>query len=124
MSTPITKISQELSSRSFILFLLSKFGIIFLYKILTNRFLPYILNGMETKSLYPIRYVSQRTGLTPHVIRAWEKRYNAVVPDRSAKNRRLYCEEDVERLKLLKAAKDAGHTISQLAQLGLEDLKQ
>lgn len=78
---------------------------------------------MDLKNLYPIRYVAQRTGLTPHVIRAWEKRYQAVVPHRSAKNRRLYCEDDVLRLALLKAATDAGHSISQVAQLDSTDLQ-
>ena len=78
---------------------------------------------METKNLYPIRYVSQRTGLTPHVIRAWEKRYQAVVPHRTAKNRRLYCEDDILRLKLLKTTTDAGHAISQVAQLDSPNLK-
>jgi len=78
---------------------------------------------MVKKNLYPIRYVSQRTGLTPHVIRAWEKRYQAVVPHRTAKNRRLYSEDDVLRLKLLKSITDAGHTISQVARLDSTDLK-
>ena len=72
---------------------------------------------MSQKGLYPIRYVSRRTGLTPHVIRAWEKRYRAVVPIRSPKNRRLYSEDDVQRLQLLKRITDAGHTISQVADL-------
>ena len=72
---------------------------------------------MSQKGLYPIRYVSRRTGLTPHVIRAWEKRYRAVVPIRSPKNRRLYSEDDVQRLQLLKRITDAGHTISQVANL-------
>lgn len=78
---------------------------------------------MNKKNLYPIRYVAQRTGLSPHLIRAWEKRYQAVVPQRSDKNRRLYCEDDVLRLKLLKNITDAGHTISQVAQLTIEDLQ-
>jgi DNA-binding transcriptional MerR regulator/methylmalonyl-CoA mutase cobalamin-binding subunit len=78
---------------------------------------------MEQKNLYPIRYVSQRTGLTPHVIRAWEKRYRAVIPHRTAKNRRLYCEDDILRLKLLKTTTDAGHAISQVAQLDSQDLQ-
>jgi DNA-binding transcriptional MerR regulator/methylmalonyl-CoA mutase cobalamin-binding subunit len=75
------------------------------------------------KNFYPIRYVAQRTGLTPHVIRAWEKRYRAVVPHRSAKNRRLYCEDDVQRLQLLKTITDAGHTISQVARLDSTELQ-
>ncbi len=78
---------------------------------------------MDKKNLYPIRYVAQRTGLTPHVIRAWEKRYQAVVPHRTAKNRRLYSEKDVLRLKLLKTITDAGHTISQVARLDSTDLQ-
>ena len=77
---------------------------------------------MVTKNLYTIKYVSQRTGLTPHVIRAWEKRYQAVVPQRSPKNRRLYSEDDVRRLQLLKRITDAGHTISQVANLSTDDL--
>jgi len=78
---------------------------------------------MGKKNLYPIRYVSQRTGLTPHVIRAWENRYQAVVPHRSAKNRRLYSEDDVVRLQLLKTITDAGHSISQVAQLESTELQ-
>ena len=78
---------------------------------------------MANINLYPIRYVSQRTGLTPHVIRAWENRYQAVVPQRSAKNRRLYSEDDVVRLQFLKTTTDAGHTISQVAQLDTADLQ-
>ena len=77
---------------------------------------------MVTKHLYTIRYVSQRTGLTSHVIRAWEKRYQAVVPQRTPKNRRLYSEDDVQRLQLLKKITDAGHTISQVANLSSDEL--
>jgi DNA-binding transcriptional MerR regulator/methylmalonyl-CoA mutase cobalamin-binding subunit len=77
---------------------------------------------MQTKPLYTIGYVSQRTGLTTHVIRAWEKRYRAVVPNRSLKNRRLYSEDDVQRLQLLKKITEAGHTISQVAQFGSSEL--
>ena len=78
---------------------------------------------MDHNSIYTIRYVSQRTGLSSHVIRAWEKRYEAVVPHRSPKNRRLYSEEDVQRLQLLKGATDAGHSISQVAQLDSKELQ-
>lgn len=72
---------------------------------------------------YPIRLVSRRTGLSAHVIRAWEKRYGAVDPNRSGTNRRLYTEEDVERLMLLKRATDLGHSISQIARLPTDQLR-
>ena len=77
---------------------------------------------MDKKGVYAIRYVSQRTGLTPHVIRAWEKRYQAVVPLRSPKNRRLYSEDDVQRLQLLKRVTDADHNISHVATLDSSEL--
>ena len=77
---------------------------------------------MASKTFYTIRYVSNRTGLTPHVIRAWEKRYKAVVPKRSAKNRRQYSEDDVQRLQLLKSVTDAGHSISHVAQIDSAEL--
>jgi MerR family transcriptional regulator, light-induced transcriptional regulator len=77
---------------------------------------------MEKMHIYPIRYVAQRTHLTPHAIRAWEKRYQAVVPHRSPKNSRLYSEEDVQRLQLLKKMTDAGHNISQVAPLNSNEL--
>jgi DNA-binding transcriptional MerR regulator/methylmalonyl-CoA mutase cobalamin-binding subunit len=77
---------------------------------------------MDKKGVYAIRYVSRRTGLTPHAIRAWEKRYQAVVPLRSANNRRLYSEDDVQRLQLLKRVTDEGHNISHVAKLDSSEL--
>ena len=70
-----------------------------------------------------IRIVSRRTGLSPHVIRVWERRYGAVRPIRTATNRRLYSEADVERLRLLSAATHAGHSIGQIAQLDTGQLQ-
>jgi len=79
---------------------------------------------MKIRSVYPIRYVAQQTGLSTHVIRVWEKRYKAVVPQRTESNRRMYCERDVQRLKMLKTAVKVGHSISQIAGLSAEELMQ
>ncbi len=76
---------------------------------------------METKR-YEIKYVSQRTGLSTHRIRAWERRYNAVEPGRTATDRRIYSEVDIRRLQLLRRAVDGGHRISKISHLGLEEL--
>jgi hypothetical protein len=37
----------------------------------------------EPNGLYPMRVVSRLTGLTADTIRVWERRYNAVSPDRT-----------------------------------------
>lgn len=72
---------------------------------------------------HSIRAVSRRTGLTAHVIRIWEKRYAAVQPQRTATQRRLYSEADVERLNLLSQLTRAGQSISQVAKLPTEALQ-
>jgi len=78
---------------------------------------------MASSYKYPIKVVSQITGLSVHVIRAWEKRYNVVEPDRTDTNRRLYSEEDIEKLKLLNDALHLGHHIGGIANLSLPELK-
>ncbi len=72
---------------------------------------------------YPIKVVSQMTGLSEFVIRAWEKRYDAVVPSRTETNRRLYSEEDIEKLRLLNEAVHKGHNIGGIANLTIQNLK-
>lgn len=76
---------------------------------------------MKTKN-YEIKYVAQRTGLSVHRIRAWERRYQAVSPERTATHRRLYSESDIRRLQLLRQAIDDGHRISKIGHLEGDDL--
>jgi methanogenic corrinoid protein MtbC1 len=58
------------------------------------------------------------------VIRAWEKRYGAVTPHRTETNRRLYSQEDVERLSLLRRSTLLGRSIGQIAKLPTEELRR
>ncbi len=71
-----------------------------------------------------IKVVSRRTGLSAHVIRIWEKRYGAVEPARTDSNRRLYSEEQIERLGLLRDLTRAGHSIGLVAKLRTEELRK
>jgi MerR family transcriptional regulator, light-induced transcriptional regulator len=71
---------------------------------------------------YPIQVVVRETGLSAHVLRVWEKRYRAVVPQRTATKRRVYSEADVHRLKLLRQATVLGHPIGSVAHLSDEAL--
>jgi len=64
---------------------------------------------------YSLGAVARLTGLSQHVLRAWERRYGAVAPVRSPGGTRRYRESDVERLRLLRAAVAAGHAISEVA---------
>ena len=71
---------------------------------------------------FEIQYVARRTGLSPHRIRAWERRYGVVAPVRARNNRRLYSESDIDRLTLLRHAVDAGHRIAAAAAMSDEAL--
>ena len=72
---------------------------------------------------YPIQVVVRETGLSAHVLRVWEKRYGAVVPQRTATHRRAYNDADVHRLKLLRQATLLGHPIGSVASLSDEALE-
>ncbi len=78
--------------------------------------------GMKD-AIYPMRAVVRQTGLTAHVIRAWERRYAAVVPHRTSSRRRLYSMADIERLKLLKRGVEVGNSIAQIAKMDTEALR-
>ncbi len=71
---------------------------------------------------HPIRVVTTRTGLSPDLLRAWERRYRVVIPSRSAGGQRLYSDADIDRLRLLHRATQAGRSISNVAQLSSESL--
>jgi DNA-binding transcriptional MerR regulator len=71
---------------------------------------------------YSVGAVVRLTGLSEHVLRAWERRYAAIVPQRSAGGTRRYSADDVTRLRLLAAAVAAGHPIRELAALSNDDL--
>lgn len=75
------------------------------------------------KTLHPIQVVARRTGLSADVIRAWERRYEAVLPKRSSTSRRLYSNEDVERLTLLRQVTQSGRRIGDVARLPLAELQ-
>ncbi|MCB1227620.1 MAG: MerR family transcriptional regulator [Verrucomicrobiales bacterium] len=72
--------------------------------------------------LVPIQVASQRSGVTAHVIRIWERRYGALEPVRTGTNRRLYGDEQIRRLQLLRQLTECGHRIGNIATLGLLEL--
>lgn len=79
--------------------------------------------SVQSKELrHSIKVVCHRTGLSAHAIRVWERRYGLVCCKRTLSNRRLYSDEEIERLRLLKMLTDCGHRIGNIACLPLEEL--
>ncbi len=49
--------------------------------------------------VFPIRTVSDLTGVAAGTLRAWERRYGFIRPERTASGHRLYSRRDVERIQ-------------------------
>lgn len=61
--------------------------------------------------------VARMTGLSEFTLRAWERRYNGLTPERLKSGRRVYTLEDVERLNLVGQLLAEGHKVGQIIQL-------
>jgi DNA-binding transcriptional MerR regulator len=61
-----------------------------------------------------------RTQVTPDVLRAWERRYNLLQPDRSKGGYRLYSSMDEERVRAMVRHLEAGIPAGEAARLVLE----
>lgn len=54
-------------------------------------------------------------GINENTLRAWERRYGAVTPERDERGRRSYSSKEVEKIKLLWALVNEGHSIGLIA---------
>lgn len=77
----------------------------------------------EREPRHPIGVVTQRTGVSSHTLRAWERRYGVVEPGRTEGGHRLYSDADVEHLRLLHRLTQRGRQIGQIAELSREELR-
>jgi DNA-binding transcriptional MerR regulator len=73
--------------------------------------------GRRPHDALPISTVSRLTGLSPDLIRAWEKRYGLVTPIRGPRGARLYAGADVERLRVVRSLVQEGRRIRDVAHL-------
>lgn len=74
--------------------------------------------------LYRIGAVSKTTGIPVSTLRVWETRYGAFSPLKTQGKQRLFEEPDVSKALLLKQLSQAGHAISAIANLELDQLRR
>jgi MerR family transcriptional regulator, light-induced transcriptional regulator len=56
-------------------------------------------------------------------LRIWERRYGVVAPPKTPSGQRLYSDDDVQRIRLLKTLVNQGHAIGSIASLSREELE-
>ncbi|MGG7517537.1 MerR family transcriptional regulator [Allorhizobium undicola] len=78
----------------------------------------------EEGAYFTLSAVSAETGLSKLLLHAWERRYEAVTPQRTQTGRRLYTAAQVERLKLLKECTDFGLRISAIVHVPDDELRR
>jgi DNA-binding transcriptional MerR regulator len=66
------------------------------------------------RGLYPIRTVSSLTGVNPVTLRAWERRYGLIEPQRTPKGHRLYSAEQIRLIQHVVELLERGVSIGQV----------
>src|SRR4051812_42041491 len=74
---------------------------------------------MTELGLVRIGELSRRSGVSPELLRAWERRYGLLRPERSAGGLRLYAAADVERVRLMREHLAEGFAAAEAAELAL-----
>src|ERR1700682_116496 len=67
--------------------------------------------------LFNTKAVVQQTGIAAPTLRAWERRYTILSPERAQNTYRLYSERDIATIRWLKERVDTGIAISQAIAL-------
>src|SRR5512146_3539893 len=62
---------------------------------------------------------ARRVGVTPDLLRAWERRYGLLQPIRTEGGFRLYTDDDAERVERMKRALDEGFSAAEAARRAL-----
>ncbi len=78
----------------------------------------------EEEPTFGINTASRMTGIPVDTLRMWERRYDAVMPKRSADNKRRYTTTDIARLRLFKNLVELGHSIGTVARLPMDALSE
>jgi DNA-binding transcriptional MerR regulator len=79
---------------------------------------PAVRPPLMTRGIYKARTITQLTGFSPTLLRAWEMRHHLLLPERSAGGQRLYTEEDLQVLRQVSILLETGRSIGELARLG------
>ncbi len=66
---------------------------------------------------FPIRTVAALTGVKAITLRAWERRYGLIRPERRAKGHRLYSHSDIEQIRKVLTLLDRGVQISHISEV-------
>lgn len=65
---------------------------------------------------FPIRVLSERTGVGTSTLRAWERRYGLLKPERTLKGHRLYSADEIRHVERILTLMKEGHSLRAIAR--------
>ena len=77
---------------------------------------------MLAAAVLRIGELSRRSGVSPELLRAWERRYQLLTPTRSEGGLRLYSEADLERVRAMQRHLASGLAAAEAARLAAADV--
>lgn len=75
-----------------------------------------MVEQQHINGLYPIGTVSEITGVNAVTLRAWERRYGLIQPERTPKGHRMYSQTDVDKIQRILVQLGQGIAISRVAE--------
>src|SRR5690349_25147677 len=79
-----------------------------------------MLGVVTNGALLRIGELSRRSGVSPELLRAWERRYGLLQPTRSAGGLRLYSADDLARVEAMQRHLAEGYAAAEAAALAAE----
>src|SRR5690349_3296312 len=77
---------------------------------------------MGAQQLLRIGELSKRSGISPELLRAWERRYGLLRPRRSSGGLRLYSLDDLDRVRQMRRHLGEGIAAAEAARLAAEPI--
>lgn len=73
--------------------------------------------------MLPIQAVERETGVSKELLRMWERRYHFPTPARDRQGDRIYTQEQINKLRLLRRLIDAGFRPGKIIGMSINDLE-
>jgi DNA-binding transcriptional MerR regulator/methylmalonyl-CoA mutase cobalamin-binding subunit len=70
-----------------------------------------------SRGVYTVKVAAERAGVTPELLRAWERRYGVPSPARGPSGYRLYSEEDIRTVRWIREQTESGLSVRQAVEL-------
>ncbi|MDQ8038229.1 MAG: MerR family transcriptional regulator [Pedobacter sp.] len=85
--------------------------------------IPDVATETPLEHMLPIQAVERETGVSKELLRMWERRYQFPAPARDRQGDRLYDQQQINKLRLLRRLIDAGFRPGKIISMSVDELE-